>query len=147
MNFTNLRNWSTAVMSNSLTSIDSSFLSKDLGELNEVKSKLKGKINNGGKSFTELFKEKIKSDGSINQSKLDKQETKLYGACIDMESLLWKQVLNEMKKTVNKYRLTEESQAENVFTDFLYDEYATMMAKNSNTRISDELFKQLSGYK
>jgi Rod binding domain-containing protein len=116
--------------------------------MNDIKSKINSTKNDvQGKSFKELFREKLNPDGSVNEAKLDAREKKLFDSCEDMESLLWKQVLNKMKKTTNQYRLTEESQAENVFSDFLYDEYAGMLSKNSNTRISDEMFKQLSGYK
>jgi Rod binding domain-containing protein len=135
-------------MSNSLTNLDPSYLAQDMNTMNNIQSKINAEKDEGkGKSFKELFREKLNPDGSVNQKKLDAKEKKLYGSCLDMESLLWKQVLNEMKKTINQYRLTEESQAENVFSDFLYDEYAGMMAKNSKTNISDEMFKQLSGYK
>jgi len=134
-------------MSNSLTSIDPAFLSKDLNNFNDIKSKINTNKTDDGKSFSELFKEKINSDGSVNQKNLTPREKKLYNSCVDMESFLWKQMLNEMKKTVNQYRLIEENQGEKVFTDFLYDEYSSMMAKNSNTKIKDTLFKQLSGYR
>ncbi|OHD05368.1 MAG: hypothetical protein A2086_08550 [Spirochaetes bacterium GWD1_27_9] len=134
-------------MANSLTSIDPSFLSQDLSNLNTLNSKIKNDNNKEGKSFKELLKEKFNPDGTVNELKLDKREKKLHDSCIDLESLLWKQVLKEMKKTINKYKLIDGGQAEEIFSDFLYDEYATMIAKNSSTRISDELFKQLSGYK
>jgi Rod binding domain-containing protein len=42
--------------------------------------------------------------------------------------------------------LIDGGQTEEIFTDFLYDEYATNMAKNSNSKISETLFRQLSGY-
>jgi Rod binding domain-containing protein len=134
-------------MSNSLTSIDPSFLSQEMNTMNNIKSKINSTTKDEGKSFKELFREKLNPNGTVNEAKLDAKEKKLFTACEEMESLLWKQVLNEMKKTINQYRLTEESQAENIFSDFLYDEYAGMLSKNSNTGISDEMFKQLSGYR
>ena len=77
---------------------------------------------------------------------MTKEEAKLYDSCVEMESLLWKQMLNAMKKTINKTKLIDGGQTEEIFTDFLYDEYATNMAKNSNSKISETLFRQLSGY-
>jgi peptidoglycan hydrolase FlgJ len=133
-------------MSNALTGFDSTY-TNDLSNLNNIQTSIRvNSKENEGKSFKELMKEKINNDGSINQKKLDAKEKKLYNSCVDMESLLWKQVLNEMKKTINKYKLIDGGQAEDIFTDFLYDEYSSMMSKNANTKISAQLFKQLSGY-
>ena len=134
-------------MANTLTGLDNAYLSNDMNNMNNIRSNINAlKSDDSGKTFKELFREKLNKDGSVNQKKLDARDKKLFESCQDMESLLWKQVLNEMKKTINKYRLTEESQAENIFTDFLYDEYSEMMTKNSKTMISDTMFKQLSGY-
>ncbi|HOV15410.1 MAG TPA: rod-binding protein [Spirochaetota bacterium] len=132
-------------MSNALTSINDYAYDRDLSNVNNLQKKIDN--NKDGKTFTELFKEKLNKDGSVNENKLEGKDKKLYKACLDLESLLWKQVLNEMKKTTNKYKLLDGGQGEEIFTDFLYDEYASMMSKNANTRISDTLFKQLSGYR
>jgi len=134
-------------MSNALTGLDSALMTNDIYNVDKIKSKIDSSKSADGKSFKELFQEKINSDGFVNQSKLDPKEKKLFTACVDLESMLWKQVLNEMKKTINQYKLVDGGQAEEIFTDFLYDEYSSMMARNSKTGISDELFKQLSGYK
>lgn len=133
-------------MSNALTSINNYSYDTDLTNVNNLQKKLNSE-KNIGKSFKEIFEEKLNKNGSVNTNKLEGKEKKLYDSCVDLESLLWKQILNEMKKTVNKYKLLDGGQGEEIFTDFLYDEYASMMAKNSNTRISDTMFKQLSGYR
>ena len=118
--------------------------SRDLDKMKILREKSK----NGSPehSFKKMLNEKVNSDGSIKQSALKKRKKKLYKSCVEMESLLWKQVLNSMKKTINKYKLIDGGQAEEIFSDFLYDEYASMMAKNSNTKISDTMHKQLSNY-
>ncbi len=74
-----------------------------------------------------------------------REDTALKDKCIEMESFLWKQVLNEMKKTINKNKLLDGGQAEDIFTDFLYDEYAMMMAKNGHSGLADTMYKQLTG--
>ncbi len=127
---------------NSLTGLDSAYLTKELNSIQEIKTK----VENTKVNFNELLKEKLNKDGTVNRNKLDKKEEKLFNACVEMESLLWKQVLNTMKKTINKYKLLDGGQAEEIFSDFLYDEYAMLMAKNAKTRISDQLFLKLSGY-
>ena len=133
-------------MSNALTSFNNYSYDMDLSNVNSLQKKIKDE-KNIGKSFKEIFQEKLNKDGTVNENKLEGKEKKLYKACLDLESLLWKQVLNEMKKTTNKYKLLDGGQGEEIFTDFLYDEYASMMSKNANTKISDTLFKQLSGYR
>lgn len=127
---------------NALTNLDSAYLSKEFNSIQEIKRK----IDVNSKDFETLLKEKLNKDGTINKSKLDKKEQKLFDACVEMESLLWKQVLNTMRKTINKYKLLDGGQAEEIFSDFLYDEYALLMAKNSKTKIADQLFLKLSGY-
>jgi Rod binding domain-containing protein len=91
-----------------------------------------------------IFSKQLKIDTNVKSSNKIKQKKKLYNTCIDMESLMWKQVLNSMKKTINKYNLVDGGQAEKIFTDFLYDEYSTMMAKNTNTKIAETIYNQLS---
>lgn len=135
-------------MSNSLTGINSYQTTSGINSINEIRSGISSAKqfgNNHIRSFQTLLEEKIYSNGHINENKLNKQEKKLYNSCIEMESLLWKQVLNTMKKTINKYKLFDGGQAEEIFSDFLYDEYASMMAKNSSSGISTQLYKQLSG--
>ena len=133
-------------MSNALTGITNYNISNDLKSITDIKSGSNlTKKDNSLRCFKELYQEKIYSNGKINENKLNKQEKKLYSTCVEMESLLWKQVLNSMKKTINKYKLLDGGQGEEIFTDFLYDEYSSMMAKNSATGISVELYKQLSG--
>ncbi|MBP7552358.1 MAG: rod-binding protein [Spirochaetes bacterium] len=134
-------------MSNALTGINNYNFSSELNSLSSIKSKteLYNKETGETKSFKEIFNEKLDKNGKVVTSKLDADEKKLFSACEEMESLLWKQVLNSMKKTINKHKLLDGGQAEEIFSDFLYDEYASMMSKNAGTGISTELYKQLSG--
>lgn len=117
-----------------------------VNKVNFLKEKINNLKNETTKNFQQLLNEKINKDGSINVKKLSKEEKKLYDACIELESFLWKNLLNEMRKTINKYRLLEMSPTENIFTDLLYNEYSLILAKNANTKIADEMFKQLSPF-
>lgn len=100
-----------------------------------------------GKSFSTYLKESMKPNEKVKKENLTAQGKKLHGQCVEMESLLWKQVLNSMKKTVGKYKLIDGGQGEKIFKDFLYDEYAMLMAKKSNTGLSETIFKDLAGIK
>lgn len=139
-------------MANQLTSLgltsiyNSDFRSREIGmKSKELDAKAEA-LQKGSRKFEDLLIKAGESTGKVDKVKLTKEESKLYDSCVEMESLLWKQMLNAMKKTINKTKLLDGGQTEEIFTDFLYDEYATNMAKNSNSKISETLFRQLSGY-
>lgn len=128
------------------TNTTRNLINNDLNKINTLKAKFDHKKqNNDFKTMLADISNK-KTTQDIKEKKLNKVEKKLYKSCVEMESLLWKQVLNSMKKTINKYKLLDGGQGEEIFSDFLYDEYSKMMAKNSNTNIADTLYKQLSAY-
>lgn len=107
------------------------------------------KQNTTNKKFEDMLKTSMPSKNSFSQKidpkKLSKGDKKLYSTCVELESLLWKQVLNEMRKTVNKHNLLNGGQAEKIFTDFLYDEYSMKLAKHSSSKLTDTLYNQLKG--
>lgn len=139
-------------MANQLTSLgltsvyNSDFRSREIGMKSKEMNAKAEAVRNGSRKFEDLLIKSGESCGKIDTSKLTKEESKLYDSCVEMESLLWKQMLNAMKKTINKTKLIDGGQTEEIFTDFLYDEYASNIAKTSNSKISETLFKQLSGY-
>lgn len=81
-----------------------------------------------------------------NRAKQINRESELYKVCQDFEAIFIKQMLNVMRKTINKTGLLDGGFAEEVFEDMLYDEYAKKMAKNGNFGLSDSLYRQLSQY-
>lgn len=85
---------------------------------------------------------KVKSlQDSISRSNDDK---KLKETCQEFEAMFIKQMLNSMKKTVNKSGLIKENMGEEVFDDMLYDEYAKNMSLTSDFGISEMMYKQLA---
>lgn len=137
-------------MANSLTSINNYYNSNDLNKVNTLSTKARN--IEPGRDFGTMLEngiengKKIGPNGKVIAENLNGRERKLYDTCVEMESLLWKQVLNSMKKTINKVKLIDGGQGEEIFSDFLYDEYASMMAKNSGTDIATTMFKQMSDY-
>jgi len=88
-----------------------------------------------------------KAASGASGGEIDKN-SKLFEACQDFEAIFLKQMLNVMRKTVNKGELLNGGFAEDVFEDMLYDEYAKKMAKNSQFGLSEMLYRELSpGYK
>jgi len=72
-------------------------------------------------------------------------DAKLKDACRDFEAIFIKQMLDSMKKTVQKTGLMEGGMAEDIFEDMLYHEYAKTMAKTGSFGISDMLMRQFKG--
>lgn len=72
------------------------------------------------------------------------RDEKLHNACVEFESIFIKQMLNAMKKNVEKSGLIEGGMAEDIFDDMLYDEYALVMAKNSHFGLADMIYRQLT---
>jgi len=78
-------------------------------------------------------------------SQLSEQEDqKLREACKDFESLLIKQMLDAMKKTVPESNLIDKNQGEKYFEDMLSQEYADSMADTESLGISDMMYRQLT---
>ncbi len=72
-------------------------------------------------------------------------DPKLREACEQFEALFIKQMLDAMRKSIDKSdQLLNGGMAEDVFEDMLYDEYSKTMAKTGKFGISDMLFSQLS---
>lgn len=78
----------------------------------------------------------------LDPASMDKD--RLMDVCRDFESLFIKQMLDSMRKTVNKSGLIERGMGEDIFEDMLYDEYAKKIANTANLGISRLLYNQLS---
>lgn len=72
------------------------------------------------------------------------EDAALREATKDFESLFVKQMLNSMKKTINKSGLLDGGMGQEIFEDMLYDEYAEKIAETANLGISDMMYQQLS---
>jgi len=129
-------------MSNSLTGLDNNYLNREYSNISNIQKKSENNTN----EFEGMLKEKINRNGSVDEKKLSPKEKKLYDSCVEMESLMWKQVLGSMKQTINKFSLLDGGQAEDIFSDFLYEEYSKMMAKNGGANLTNTIYKQISRY-
>jgi Rod binding domain-containing protein len=84
------------------------------------------------------------SEGGIGgQSKIDKS-SRLYKVSQEFEAIFIKQMLNVMRKSVNKTGLMDGGMAEEIFEDMLYDEYAQKMAETGSFGIANMIYKQLN---
>ncbi len=67
----------------------------------------------------------------------------LYKVCLEFEAIFIKQMLNSMRKTVEKTGLLDGGMAEDFFEDMLYDEYAKKMAATANFGLAAMIYSQL----
>ena len=86
----------------------------------------------------------LQPERTIQNVQKSAQDAKLRQACEDFEAIFIKQMLNSMKKTINRSGLTGGGFAEEIYEDMLYDEYAKKMTKTAGLGIADSLYKQLS---
>ncbi len=69
----------------------------------------------------------------------------LYKACQDFEALFIKQMLDAMRKTVNKEEdMLNGGMSQDIFEGMLYDEYAKKMAETAQFGLSDMIYRQVS---
>jgi peptidoglycan hydrolase FlgJ len=69
----------------------------------------------------------------------------LYQACQDFEALFIKQMLDVMRKTVNKEDdLLNGGMSQDIFEGMLYDEYAKKMAQTAQFGLAEMIYKQVS---
>jgi flagellar protein FlgJ len=83
----------------------------------------------------------------LNPSQVRKpvdRNSELYKACVDFEALFVKQMLDVMRKTVQKDGLLDGGESEEVFQDMLYGEYARKMAETAQFGLSDIIYRQVS---
>ena len=73
------------------------------------------------------------------------KNAELYELCIELETLLMKNLLTGMRSTVMKSNLIDTGFAGEIYEDMLYDEYAKMMARNASFGFAEMAYKELSG--
>jgi Rod binding domain-containing protein len=78
----------------------------------------------------------------LQAGKVDKNSP-LYKVCLEFEAIFIKQMLNSMRRTVEKSGLFEGGLAEDIFEDLLYDEYAKKMAENANFGLAAMIYSQV----
>jgi peptidoglycan hydrolase FlgJ len=70
----------------------------------------------------------------------------LYKACQDFEALFVKQMLDAMRKTVDKSNdmLGGTGMGQDVFEGMLYDEYAKKMSQTAGFGLAEMIYRQVS---
>ncbi|HSV93882.1 MAG TPA: rod-binding protein [Desulfobacterales bacterium] len=73
--------------------------------------------------------------------------SELYKVCLDFEAIFIKQMLNVMRKTVEKNGLLDGGMSEDIFEDMLYDEYAQKMAQTAQFGLAETMYLQINHQK
>jgi flagellar protein FlgJ len=71
------------------------------------------------------------------------KDSRLYKVCVEFEAIFIKQMLNSMRRTVEKSGLLDGGLAEEFFEDMLYDEYAKKMAENAAFGLAAMIYSQV----
>ena len=84
------------------------------------------------------------NSGSHTAQTIDKT-SKLYEKSLELESYFVKIMLSSMRNSVTKTSLNgeENSYAQKMYEDMLYDELATVMTKNAGFGLADQIYMQL----
>ncbi len=91
--------------------------------------------NSGGKDAAHAMKHGVVID----------RTDKLYEQCRELESFVIKNLLEGMRKTVQKSGLMDGGFAGDMYEDMLYDEYATSLSKTAGFGLADQAYLELSG--
>lgn len=75
---------------------------------------------------------------------VEKKKKELMKACQDFESIFLNIMLQEMRNTVPKDELTEQSLGKDIFESMLYEKYADEMAKSNSIGLAKIIYDQLS---
>ena len=102
-------------------------------------------IVNNSKMFYDNSKlEHLKTTSS--GSKFSAKNKELYNACLDFEALFIKQMLDSMRKTVDRTSFSDsptDATGRDFFEDMLYDNYSKKMAETANLGIAKMMYLQL----
>jgi flagellar protein FlgJ len=102
--------------------------------------------NNKDLTYMQRYSDTVNdTENNTNSKEIDKN-SRLYEVSQEFEAIFIKQMLNVMRKTVNKSGLIDGGMAEEIFEDMLYDEYALNMAKTAQFGLADSIYRQLSAY-
>lgn len=81
----------------------------------------------------------IKTDqGQVERKK------KLLTACREFEAVFYQQILKQMRESIPQSDWLNGGTGENIFRDFLDEEYAKIMAERNSVGLAELLYRQLA---
>ena len=73
------------------------------------------------------------------------ENVELYEACLELETIMMKNLIKGMRSTIQKSGFIDTSFAGEVYEDMLYDEYAKSFTRNANLGFAEMAYRELSG--
>ncbi len=86
---------------------------------------------------------RVKGSRAGSQGESIDKKSELYGQCQEFEAIFIKMMLKQMRQSVEKSGLIEETTGKAIFEDMLYDEYAKGMSKTANFGLADQVYLEL----
>jgi flagellar protein FlgJ len=85
------------------------------------------------------------SSSAVSQKAVIDRTDKLFEQCEALETFLIKNLINGMRKTVQKSELLDTGFAGQMYEDMLYDEYAKDFSKNAGLGFAELAYLELTG--
>lgn len=107
---------------------------------------LQGNNSFMGKSVQDAMLNKENNDfqAVLDKVQSEKDDKELREACQEMEAIFVNQLLKQMRATVPKNTLVQESPGSSLYKEMLDTEYSKMIAKSPNNfGLAEMLYKQL----
>jgi len=73
------------------------------------------------------------------------RDTELYELCLELETILIKNMLKGMRNTIQKSDLIDTGFAGEVYEDMLWDEYAKVFTRSARLGFAEMAYRDLSG--
>ena len=67
----------------------------------------------------------------------------LLAACQDFEAIFWHQIMRQMRRSIPKSGLLDGGMGEEIFQDFLDEEYSRLLARQGDGSLATLLYEQL----
>ena len=105
---------------------------------------------NSPESFLEVFKRaqdsgtKTENGTTVLKNPPIDKSSQLYELCMELETILIKNLIKGMRSTIQKTNLIDTGFAGEMYEDMLYDEYAKTFAKNANLGFAEMAYRDLS---
>jgi flagellar protein FlgJ len=103
-------------------------------------------------TFADLLNQSAKSQNGLlnakdtaNRAPVIDKKSKLYQQCEALESFLFKNILDGMRKTGLKSNLIDTGLAGDMYEDMLYDKYADELSKNTDYGLAEDAYLELTG--
>ena len=84
------------------------------------------------------------SERNLNTPPIVKNH-ELYELCLELETILMKNLIKGMRSTIQKTNLIDTGMAGEIYEDMLYDEYAKTFTRSARLGLAEMAYRELSG--